>query len=139
MRLFAILCVFLLAFSGSVSAAEQYPPLQILLQSTKTVIGQKFSYPDGPAEITAAIVTMAPGQETGPHIHRVPLFAYVLEGEVTVDYGDAGTRTYRTGDSLIEAFETVHDGKNTGPGRTRLLVVFAGVENMPNTEAVKVQ
>lgn len=137
MRFYGIICGFIFILIGPVSAEETYPPLQILLQSSTSVIGQKFSYPAGPAEITAAIVTMAPGQETGPHIHVAPLFAYVLEGEVTVDYGEAGKRTYRTGDSLIEAFETVHDGKNTGSGRTRLLVVFAGAENTPNTQTVK--
>lgn len=116
-----------------VAAQDSYPPLEILLSSPETVIGQPYAYPDGDAKITAAIVTMEPGQSTGWHLHQVPLFGYVLEGELTVDYGKDGTRTYVAGDSLIEAFETLHNGTNSGSVPMRLLAVFAGAEGVANT------
>ena len=78
---------------------------------------------------------MIPGQSTGVHSHSVPLFAYMLEGELTVDYGEDGTRTYHAGDAFIEAFQTPHNGTNTGNGNARVLAVFAGSETAPNTVA----
>lgn len=122
-----------------VGAKDTYPPLDVLLSSTETVIGQPFAYPDGQAKITAAIVTMAPGQSTGWHRHEAPLFGYVLEGELTVDYGDDGTRTFKSGDSLIEAYETLHNGTNTGTGPMRILAVFAGAVGAQNTVSEVIQ
>ena len=76
---------------------------------------------------------MIPGQATGWHHHDVPLFAYILEGELTVDYGPDGKKTYKTGDSFIEAFKTEHNGVNTGTTPARILAVFAGSDDAQNT------
>lgn len=126
--------LFALALAAPGFAKDTYPPVEVLLAASQTVIGQTIVYPDGPAKITAAIVTMLPGATTGPHFHNVPLFGYMLEGELTVDYGSDGTRTYRAGDSLLEAVGSIHDGRNTGDGLARVLVVFAGAEGIANTE-----
>lgn len=131
LRSLAIVLIALCAVP--VTAKDTYAPLDILLSSPETVIGQGFEYPDGEAKITAAIVTMAPGQSTGWHRHPVPLFGYVLEGELTVDYGADGKQVYKAGDSLIEAFGTLHNGTNTGEGPMRILAVFAGAEGVQNT------
>lgn len=124
-----------LALTVAAPARDSYPPLDILLSGGETILGQPFTYPDGPPKITAAIVTMIPGQSTGVHSHSVPLFAYMLEGELTVDYGEDGSRTYHAGDAFIEAFQTPHNGTNTGTGNARVLAVFAGSETAPNTVA----
>jgi quercetin dioxygenase-like cupin family protein len=109
-----------------------------LLSTGKTVLGQTFSYPAGaPAKVTAAIVTMLPGEETGWHQHDVPMFGLMLEGEITVDYGAAGRRVYRAGDALIEAIDTPHNGRNTGAGNARILAVFMGADGVPNTVMLK--
>lgn len=121
------------ALGAVVLAKDSYPPLDVLLSTSRTVIGQPFAYPGGTAEITAAIVTMVPGQSTGWHMHEAPLFAHMLEGELTVDYGVDGSRVYKAGDSLIEAFETLHNGTNTGDVAVRLIAVFAGSDTVPNT------
>jgi len=128
-----VLCGVIGLAAPSAVARDSYPPLEVLISSSETILGQPIAYPEGPAKLTAAIVTMQPGQSTGPHIHNAPLFGYMLEGELTVNYGVDGTRTYRQGDSLIEAFQTVHDGTNTGAGLARVLVVFAGAEGTKNT------
>ena len=52
------------------------------------------------------MVTLMPGQETGWHRQEVPLFGYILEGALTVDYGPAGSHTYEAGDAFLEAFGT---------------------------------
>ena len=46
-----------------------YPPLEVLLQGSETVLGQEIAYPAGKPVVTAAIVTVATGGETGWHAH----------------------------------------------------------------------
>jgi len=106
-----------------------------LLSTTQTVLGQPVVYPtEAPAKVTAAVVTMQPGEETGWHRHDVPMFGYILDGEVTVDYGAKGTRVYRRGDAIVEAIDVPHSGRNTGAGEARILSVFMGAEGVPDTE-----
>lgn len=105
-----------------------------LLDTRDTIIGQPIAYPTGaPAKITSAIVTMMPGEETGWHQHDVPMFGYILEGEVTVDYGEKGTRVYRRGDAVMEAMDWPHNGRNSGSVPARILAVFMGADGVPNT------
>jgi quercetin dioxygenase-like cupin family protein len=63
----------------------------------------------------------------------VPLFGYILEGELTVDYGPFGKRTYRQGEGLAEAMNEAHNGRNTGTGVLKILAVFIGAEGVPDT------
>ena len=58
------------------------------------MLDQPIAYPSGTPNITAAIVTIPPGGETGWHTHAVPLFAYILDGALTVDYGSKGTKVF---------------------------------------------
>jgi quercetin dioxygenase-like cupin family protein len=125
--LIGMLCGFALGKST-------YPPLDVLLTSSQTVIGQPIAYPQGVPKVTAAIITMEPGQETGLHAHHAPLFAYILSGELTVDYGPDGQRTFKEGSAFLEAFNSDHNGRNTGPLPTRILAVFMGAEGVVNTE-----
>lgn len=125
----------LILAAAPVIAREAYPPVDILLQTETSVLDEPLVYPDGTPQITMAIVTMQPGQTTGLHRHDAPLAAYILEGEITVDYGAAGSRVYQTGDALVEAFRSPHAGENTGEGLLRILVVFAGSDSVANTVA----
>lgn len=128
------------ALAGAVGLAggvalgrTSYPPLEVLLQRGASVLDQPLAYPTGAPAVTAAIVTLQPGQATGPHHHEVPLLGYVLEGAITVDYGDAGSRTFGPGEAFIEAFRTVHEGRNAGDVPMRLLAVYMGAEDAANT------
>ena len=85
------------------NAAKPNYPAVPLIATGKTTIGETIRYPQGEAHITASIVTLAPGARTIAHRHGVPMFAYILEGEITVDYGAHGKRTYRKGDALMWA------------------------------------
>lgn len=78
----------------------------------------------------SVVVTLLPGEETGWHTHAVPLFGYVLEGEVTVDYRDHGTRTFGQGAGFMEAMATGHNGRNTGHKSCRILAVFIGAKEI---------
>jgi len=108
-----------------------------LLSTGETTIGQPIAYPvKSPAKITSVVVTMLPGETTGWHAHDVPMFGYILEGEVTVDYGSKGTRVYRQGDAVMEATNWPHDGRNSGAIPARILAVFMGAEGLLNTVMV---
>ena len=133
-----VLAAVLLAFPPGPVLAEETISYQNLvtplLASGETVIGQPIAYPDGKAKGTAAIVTIPPGNETGWHVHAVPLFATMLEGELTVDYGAKGTKVYKTGDSLLEAMDWPHNGANKGDAPVRILAVYMGAEGVANAE-----
>lgn len=106
-----------------------------LLDTGQTILSQPIAYPtQSPAKIVSAIVTMLPGEETGWHQHDVPMFGYILEGEVTVTYAGNGTRVYRQGDALMEAVDIPHNGLNTGKIPARVLAVFMGADGVPDTE-----
>ena len=131
--LFRIALGIATALASAGYAETSYPPVDVLLQAETTIIGQQIVYPEGQAQITAAIVTMLPGQVTGWHQHEAPLTAHMLEGELTVDYGANGTRVYSEGDTLIEALGSRHNGENTGNVVARIFVVFSGAIGIPNT------
>jgi quercetin dioxygenase-like cupin family protein len=109
-----------------------------LLSTGKTVMDEPIVYPTGaPAKVTTAIVSMSPGAETGWHKHGVPLVGLVLEGELTVDYGPRGKRTYKQGDSVAEAMNVPHNGRNTGTGTMRLFVVYMGADGLQTSIPTK--
>ena len=120
--------------AGLAIGKTSYPPPDVLLSSSQTVIGQPIAYPQGVPKVTAAIITVEPGRETGLHLHRVPLFAYILNGELTVDYGPDGKRAFKEGSAFLEALNSEHNGRNTGGTATRILAVFMGAEGVANTE-----
>jgi quercetin dioxygenase-like cupin family protein len=108
---------------------------RMVLSTSKTVTDEPIRYPTGaPAKITAVEITLEPGQQTGWHIHPVPLFGYILEGELTVDYGPHGKRVYRKGEGLAEAMNEAHNGRNTGKRSLKILAVFIGADGVPNSE-----
>jgi len=104
-----------------------------LLETGKSIIGQPLSYPaDGPPKITAMIVTIAPGEKTQVHKHPVPLFVYILSGELAVKYEGKGTKRFAAGDAYMEAVDWWHKGINKGDVPVRILVVYIGSEKLPN-------
>lgn len=123
-------------WGGATFARAPAPTVEVLLSTTKTVIGQPISYPtESAAKVTAAIVTMQPGQSTGWHKHDVPLVGYMLEGEITVDYGpEHGKKVYGKGATLAEAIVEPHNGTATSSDPASILVVFVGAEGIKNTE-----
>jgi quercetin dioxygenase-like cupin family protein len=121
-----------LAFSLTISLggpclAQGYPATP-LVSTNRTVVGETIAYPPGQAVVTSSIITLAPGESTIVHRHGVPLFAYMLQGELTVDYGERGRKVYRQGDAFLEAMQVAHAGKNTGGEQVRILAVFMGAE-----------
>ncbi len=114
---------------------DDYPGVRVtkLLTSTTTANGQKLAYlrTDRP-EVTALIVEIPPGGETGWHLHQVPVYAYMLAGTITVELGDGTSRDYREGEAILEVRDTPHNGRNRGRVPARLVAFYTGEEGRPN-------
>ena len=136
-RLGLVAVLLLAALISGAAGRDVYPSVHPLLSSGQTILGQKIVYPVGTsARVAAVIVTLGPGEETGWHTHSTPMFGYLMEGELTVDYGPHGTRIYRTGDVLLEAIDVAHNGRNTGQGNVRILAVSMGATGIADTTQV---
>jgi quercetin dioxygenase-like cupin family protein len=118
------------------TAKPGYPAVP-LLSTGRTIVGETIRYPKGDAHVTAAIVTLAPGGRTILHKHGVPLFAYILSGVLTVNYGAHGTRTYKPGQAFMEAMDVAHFGINKGAQPVRILAVYMGAAGAKDVIPVK--
>jgi quercetin dioxygenase-like cupin family protein len=128
----ALLLAVVFAPIGHTKAEDVSVQATPLLSTGSTVLGETLHYPTGgPAHVTASIVTLTPGARTVLHRHGVPMFAYVLDGEITVDYGDRGKRTYRQGDAFMETMDVPHFGADAGSAPVRILTVYIGAEGAP--------
>ncbi|GAC1633298.1 MAG: hypothetical protein NVS9B10_28520 [Nevskia sp.] len=130
MRRFRLLLLLPLLAAVAAGAAEPAPPaiaVTPLFKTTSSWDGTPLHYPEGQAEITAQEVTLAPGAETGWHLHPAPAFGLILDGEWTVTLKDGRTKTLRRGDGIVEVVDTLHNGRNSGSVPARLLVFYAGV------------
>jgi quercetin dioxygenase-like cupin family protein len=131
----------MLAVLAGSAAAQNAAPAQpqtdvssgvrTVLSTGATVTGEPIKYPSGaPAQLTALAITLQPGQQTGWHTHPVPTFGYILDGELTVDYGPKGQRVYRKGDGFAEATNEAHNGRNLTDRPVTVLAVFAGMDGV---------
>ena len=106
---------------------------KVLTKTSVTGNGQKISYPQTDrAEVTAMTVELAPGAETGWHKHPVPVYAYVVSGNLTVELEDRKQLAFKAGDAIIEVVNTLHNGSNSGGEPVRLAVFYLGAEGVPN-------
>jgi len=103
-----------------------------LTQTTVTGNGQQIVYPaTGRPEVTAMTVEIAPGTETGWHSHPIPVYAYVLAGNLTVELEGGKTLSFNEGDVVIEVVKTAHNGKNSGSTPVKLVVFYTGILSEP--------
>jgi quercetin dioxygenase-like cupin family protein len=83
-------------------------------------------YPEGKPEITGFIIEIAPGGETGWHLHPVSSFGLVLEGELEVQLKSGALKRLKAGEALAEVINTLHNGRNLGSIPVKLVVFYAG-------------
>jgi quercetin dioxygenase-like cupin family protein len=108
--------------------------VRTILSTGTTVTGEPIKYPSGaPAQLTALEIILQPGQQTGWHTHPVPIFGYILDGELTVEYGPKGQRVYRKGDGFAEATNEAHNGRNLTGKPVTVLAVFAGMDGVKDS------
>jgi quercetin dioxygenase-like cupin family protein len=73
--------------------------------------------------VVVTTLESAPGTKLPRHMHPFARYAYVLQGEVTVEYEGGKRQTFRTGAFIVEAIGVWHFGTNTGTLPLRLLVI----------------
>jgi len=88
--------------------------------------GKPIEYPAGQPEITVMVVEIAPGAETGWHLHPVPSFGMVLQGELEVRLRNGSVKRLKSGEALAEVVNTLHNGRNVGATPAKLVVFYAG-------------
>lgn len=106
-----------------------------VLKSTVTADGDPLALPSGTPEIVSVIGTIEPGGRTARHQHPVPVFVYVMEGELEVQTEGGEPRNYKAGDAFLESVGHWHQAFNKAEGQTSILVVFIGEEGKPTTVA----
>ncbi|CAB4616869.1 unannotated protein [freshwater metagenome] len=106
----------------------------VLDKQAQTVLDQLLQYPIGSqAQVSSAVLTIAPGVSTGLHKHDAPMYVYVLEGTITVTYEGGIVKEFTAGSAIIEAVGTAHNGENKTDTPVKLLIVNIGAEGVANT------
>ncbi|CTQ54086.1 Cupin domain protein [Roseibium album] len=135
------------ALEAEAVAKTPYDKVREVFSGDLTVAGEKVAFPQVNPSVKSLVVTMEPGELTGWHQHHAPLFAYILEGEITVTYEGIGKKIYREGEGLLEAMDVTHRGENTGEKPAKILAVFllgddgkaVVAEDAPGTGKAKVE
>lgn len=99
-----------------------------VLKTTESWDGKKIVYPEGEAEVTGMVIEIAPGGQTGWHLHPVPSFALLVQGKLDVNLKDGRVKHLKAGDALAEVTNTLHNGRNVGKNTVKLAVFYAGVK-----------
>jgi quercetin dioxygenase-like cupin family protein len=117
----------------TITTAQQAPKISPVVKATASATGQKLQYPqtDKP-EIESVLIEIAPGGESGRHMHPVPTYVYVLEGTLTVESDHGSPRDYAAGSGFLESMNSWHNGKNLGQAPVKALVVFVSEEGKKN-------
>jgi len=106
--------------------------LETILKTDTTSIGQKINYPGfANDEVSIVKVTIPPGKSTGWHKHVFPVFAYVLQGTLTVEVENHKTLQYPANTSFSEVINTLHNGTNNGKEDVILIAFFLGEKGKP--------
>ena len=109
--------------------------LETILKTDTTSIGQKIVYPDFKNdEVSIVKVILPPGKSTGWHKHVFPVFAYVLQGTLTVEVENRKTMQFPVNSSFSEVLNTLHNGVNNGNEDVILIAFFMGEKGKPLSE-----
>lgn len=101
--------------------------IEPVLKTDTTSIGQKIVYPQVQnAEVTMSRITIPVGKSTGWHKHDYPVFAYVLQGVLTVDIENNKSVRYHENSSISEVINTFHNGINNGKEDVILIAIYLG-------------
>src|SRR5947209_17450965 len=121
-----VLASFLvLSYAGGLSAQQTGAKRTVLTQMDLSGI---------PGHEGVMVVTeLAPGAKEPRHTHPGDLFAYVLEGTITVSMEGKPTATGKQGEVLGGPAGTVHSGENTGKAPVKVLVTFVVEKGKPLT------
>ena len=128
----AFISICALSVSVAAAAASDVSVSPVMKGST-TISGQQIEYPhSNKPEITAVVIQIQPGKESGRHMHPVPTYVHILQGTLTIEFEDGSRQVFKEGQGFLEGTNTWHNGKNLGDVPVKALVVFAGEEGTAN-------
>jgi quercetin dioxygenase-like cupin family protein len=126
----ALLCLVGLGVASAEGPGVKVTPV---LTTTTTIIGQPLVLPAKNPQVIVTTMEIAAGAKLPRHMHPFARYAYVLQGEVTVEYEGGRRQTFHTGEFIVEAIGVWHFGTNTGAVPLKLLVIDQVEEGRPNT------
>lgn len=104
-----------------------------LLKSSITAGRQNIVYPrSGKPEIESMLIEIAPGGQSGLHMHPFPTYVYALEGTLTVETDDGSQHKCKARSAVLEVTKTWHNARNMGKKPLKILVVYIGKKGAPN-------
>lgn len=116
---------------GACIEPSAYVDVTTLLKTETTWDGAPIELPPGKAEVTCIMVVVAPGGETGWHLHPVPSFAMVLEGEIEIRLENGVIKYLKSGEAVAEVVNTFHNGHNTGSVPAKIVVFYINTAGGP--------
>jgi quercetin dioxygenase-like cupin family protein len=101
--------------------------MEPVLKTDTTTIGQKIIYPQfKDDEVTIVKINIPPGESTGWHKHAFPVFAYVIQGTLTIEVENNKSMRFSENTSFAEVMNTFHNGINKGDEAVVLIAFFMG-------------
>ncbi len=97
-----------------------------MLKTQTSWDGNPIVYPTGNPEVTGMTIEIAPGKETGWHLHPANSFGVLLEGELVITLKNGSSKTLKAGDALAEVANTLHNGRNVGTVPAKIIVFYVG-------------
>lgn len=132
-KIVLIVCLIVAPFPVNAGDYAGGVQAKVVLKTEVTGDGDPITYlKTGKPEITVMTVEIAPGAQTGWHMHPVPVYAYVISGRLTVNIEDKIRREFNTSDVIIEVINTPHNGVNNGDVPVKLIVFYTGAKDIPN-------
>lgn len=117
--------------SGSAGAKVVVKPLASV---TTTASGQPIILPQKNVRVLVSTYEIPSGATLPVHKHPSARYAYVQGGTLQVTNVETGqSKTYQTGDFIVEMIDTWHQAVNLGADPVRLLVIDQVEEGTANT------
>lgn len=105
---------------------------EILAQSETSWNGAELpAYPEGKPQISVVKFTIPPKSQLPWHKHPSINAGCLIKGEITVVAEDGSEQLVKEGEGLIELVDTWHYGRNDGEVPAEIIVVYAGVKDVP--------
>ena len=132
MKKFIILLSILCVCHTAKSQYNKGVVLEPVLKTDTTSIGQKIVYPNFQSDEVSIVKVIIPsGKSTGWHKHNFPVFAYVLQGTLTVEIENRKSLQFQQNSSFSEVINTLHNGINNGKEDVILIAFFMGEKDKP--------
>ncbi len=131
LRVAALAVAAALTLALGISLVAQQPSIKRNVVSKTDMVG----LPD--REAVMAYVDLPPGSAEGKHTHAAEVFAFVLEGTITLENDGAPKATLKAGDTFHVLPGKVHEAANPGPAPAKLAAVFVAEKGKPLTTPAK--